>query len=913
MLLQHIAALNAKLTVTFEKKIEPLGNQIIAYREVVAPLSQDLKRNLAILTPLLQQIQTLETAVASARDTFGQNSESISQELTSARSEISTALQSIEAAAQSLGASVQSPFDEFRQHIDARLIETISGVESAVEKILSAQEGDGTVAAIETVSGKIEELGTRLSVLDSKADATGQALSETVGKDLTESFRTDLSDLRSQLQELQANFEGKLSSQVNEAAVRLESHQADSASQVVQYLTALSERIDALGSRITELESGTETGQADQISGVLERLEALSDKLDRLESGFGSASEAAQAVTREAVEGINALSKEGLGSQITALNSELQAFQSHASESFEKALQVIKDSQPEGGELLRATLSSEISRLELALEQKTHQFTKDVEAVKYDLQSDISASFKSWNSALGELHVRIESLSSQIDQLSERPATAVQDPAETVYQPVADSNLPDIIRDRVDEVHTRLTNSDWAIQAIGKNMTTLMHEVASMRDDVLSGSMARRTYNAVEDIRVLIEDLPKRNVTGPQSEDLAARLEETIDSVRSAISARPDDVINTLESAKGEILATLAQTSNGFNGPLEESRKEIVTAINALQSISNEIGSQIGQSIASHATEIKRHVEEHLTPTVAAPTVKPDQSAALAAIEAAALQKMAWCEPYKGERPPLIQGYDSSQMMDALKAHDPITFKVWKPIFEAGAQPYIDDPDHNCSTWATELTPRFRDYVSLFVKDAILDIGCGPHPMPAYLEGYPPERLTGLEPLEIAGDAEFPIIKGVNEFLPWADGSFGTVVNSTAIDHVMDLEKSLAETCRVLQPDGHFIIWFADVAGMADYSRIPPKERAAVDSYHLFHACGDWFLPLAKRWFNLVDLRRFQATPTIDNVFATFRPKAAQASRPKSGDRSQRARKTSVKSKASTTKPRPRKRKAKSA
>ena len=66
MLLQHIAALNAKLTVAFEKKIEPLGNQIIAYKEVVAPLSQDLKRNLAQMEPLFQQIQSLQATLTSS-------------------------------------------------------------------------------------------------------------------------------------------------------------------------------------------------------------------------------------------------------------------------------------------------------------------------------------------------------------------------------------------------------------------------------------------------------------------------------------------------------------------------------------------------------------------------------------------------------------------------------------------------------------------------------------------------------------------------------------------------------------------------------------------------------------------------------------------------------------------------------
>ncbi|MEE2566471.1 methyltransferase domain-containing protein [Hyphobacterium marinum] len=899
MLLQHIAALNAKLTVTFEKKIEPLGNQIIAYREVVAPLSQDLKRNLAILTPLLQQIQTLETAVASARESFGQNSESISQELTAARSEISAALNAIETAAQSLSTTAEGPIEQLRQDLGNRLSETAAGIESAVERILSEKGGEDRAAALEeavsrleafqtertgelsdrlqAANGLLESLGAQVSSLESRSDAAElksqmeqlQSAIETKLAALGDSgdLKSQLEqvqsaieaklaalgdggDLKSQLEQVQTAIDDRLSSLVDSAAARLESHQADSAGQVVQYLGSLSQRIDAAAAL---LESG-QSSQAAQTGQTTQSLAAVEEKLGTLEERLGS------------------LFGDSIDAQLTTLKGELETFRSEASSSLEAAAQSIRDS--DSAELLRATLSAEISRVELALEQKTSQFTESVEAVKYALQTDMSAAYKSWNASLAQLHGAIESLSSRVDSMAEAAtASPVVEPEETVYQPVADSNLPDIIRDRVDEVHTRLTNSDWAIQAIGKNMTSLMHEVASMRDDVLSASMARRTYNAVEDIRVLIEDLPKRGGSGAQSEDLAAKLEDTIESVRTAISARPDDVIHTLEAAKAEILDTLNQTSGGLNGPLEESRREIVAAINALQSINNEIGSQIGQSIASHSRDIMRQLEQHLSPKPAEPVAGPEQPTALAAIEAAALQKMAWTKPFTGKSPAPLEGYDGDMALDMLKEHDPVTFNHWHTAFEAGSKAYAQSRTDNCSTWERQLTRRFRDYLSLFANGPILDIGCGPHATPAYLDGYPSAQVTGLEPLPLLEEPRFPVVRGVSEFLPWPDASFGTVVNATAIDHVMDLEKALEETHRVLKADGLFVLWYADVAGTEDYTAKAPKDRAPVDDFHLFHVSSDWFDPVIARWFDVVDLRRFQADDRVSDVFAVYRPR----------------------------------------
>jgi len=41
--------------------------------------------------------------------------------------------------------------------------------------------------------------------------------------------------------------------------------------------------------------------------------------------------------------------------------------------------------------------------------------------------------------------------------------------------------------------------------------------------------------------------------------------------------------------------------------------------------------------------------------------------------------------------------------------------------------------------------------------------------------------------------------------LPFASGSFGTVLNNSGIEHIADLARAVAEVARVLHPGGHFL------------------------------------------------------------------------------------------------------------
>lgn len=95
-----------------------------------------------------------------------------------------------------------------------------------------------------------------------------------------------------------------------------------------------------------------------------------------------------------------------------------------------------------------------------------------------------------------------------------------------------------------------------------------------------------------------------------------------------------------------------------------------------------------------------------------------------------------------------------------------------------------------------------------------LDLGCG--------TGYSMKRAindkncetVGIDPQPmIAGvksdlieDANFKIIKGIGENLPFADNSFDVIYTCHVLEHVNDLDKVVVEMNRVLKKDGVAII-----------------------------------------------------------------------------------------------------------
>jgi SAM-dependent methyltransferase/ABC-type transporter Mla subunit MlaD len=388
---------------------------------------------------------------------------------------------------------------------------------------------------------------------------------------------------------------------------------------------------------------------------------------------------------------------------------------------------------------------------------------------------------------------------------------------------------------QVDEARAQISKLDWAIQSIGQNIAALGNKLASVQEDVANPPMARRTLKSIEDV------------------------DHQVGQILRVLDHGPANLANANQNA--------SVAPSGL--------EDVHTEIGKTQSLLLDIGGQLSEALKHYSRDIQEAVSQ---PPAPLPGVIPvatqyNHDARLAALETSALQQQGWLSGYDKTPPAALSGYDGKAALDQLKAHDPVTFEHWIGPFRSGGEIYLESQSDNCSTLSSTLGRAFRDYLSLFAKGAILDIGCGPHADPVYLKGYPRNQLSAVEPLDLAVEPEINVVQGVNEFLPWADNAFSTVVNATSIDHVLDLERSLEETRRVLQEDGLFVIWFANVDGSPDYTKIAPADRTPVDGAHLFHVSDDWFLPLMDRYFELIDFRTFQADPKVADVFAVYRPR----------------------------------------
>ena len=74
----------------------------------------------------------------------------------------------------------------------------------------------------------------------------------------------------------------------------------------------------------------------------------------------------------------------------------------------------------------------------------------------------------------------------------------------------------------------------------------------------------------------------------------------------------------------------------------------------------------------------------------------------------------------------------------------PRTFSLWKRLLDHNEQSYIGFPVHSCSVASHPSAVLFSSFVSRFRRGRVLDIGCGPQPVPLYLQQYPVDRVYGM-------------------------------------------------------------------------------------------------------------------------------------------------------------------------
>jgi SAM-dependent methyltransferase len=230
--------------------------------------------------------------------------------------------------------------------------------------------------------------------------------------------------------------------------------------------------------------------------------------------------------------------------------------------------------------------------------------------------------------------------------------------------------------------------------------------------------------------------------------------------------------------------------------------------------------------------------------------------------------------PAEGPRPRLEDPLPLAAQLERLEAMAPRTFDLWKELLEYNRQSYTGFPVHSCSVEGHPSAAMFTQFVNQFLRGDVLDIGCGPQPVPLYLQQYAVDRIYGIDPISTAERHPFHFHQGVAEFLPWNDGSFDVAIAATSLDHVLFLDEALREIHRVLKADGEFLVWVAFVAGSVPYDPHAPDIQP-VDEYHLFHFSEEFFDRAVAPFFTVRD--KLRVNLEIDHHFYRLGRRAVPA------------------------------------
>jgi SAM-dependent methyltransferase len=106
-----------------------------------------------------------------------------------------------------------------------------------------------------------------------------------------------------------------------------------------------------------------------------------------------------------------------------------------------------------------------------------------------------------------------------------------------------------------------------------------------------------------------------------------------------------------------------------------------------------------------------------------------------------------------------------------------------------------------------------RFYADLMpLAEPVLDVGCGDgHFAAVALGGVEHPLAAGIDPAagilhEARGRRAYRLLaQALGDALPFATGTFATVVSNSVLEHIPEVEPVLAEISRVLQPGGRFI------------------------------------------------------------------------------------------------------------
>ena len=137
------------------------------------------------------------------------------------------------------------------------------------------------------------------------------------------------------------------------------------------------------------------------------------------------------------------------------------------------------------------------------------------------------------------------------------------------------------------------------------------------------------------------------------------------------------------------------------------------------------------------------------------------------------------------------------------------SLEIWEKLQVNGNNLYSKFSQFNLSTENRKDVIEFKKFSKF--SGNVLDIGCGPV-TPSYLRNNTDvELIVGIDPLlsfnNDSSEENIDLMKAIGEFLPFDDDSFDFVCFGTSFDHVLDPDKVLNESKRVLKKNGNLVFW----------------------------------------------------------------------------------------------------------
>lgn len=232
--------------------------------------------------------------------------------------------------------------------------------------------------------------------------------------------------------------------------------------------------------------------------------------------------------------------------------------------------------------------------------------------------------------------------------------------------------------------------------------------------------------------------------------------------------------------------------------------------------------------------------------------------------------------------PECQRGFSNNEFLLEL---DFPNINIWNKLQEHGILSYNVDPSNNLSVdYERQDVAQFAKFCNL--RGKILDIGCGPQPVPAYAYISLDSEYYGIDP--IMNDTKyFNFFRAYCEALPFADSSFDIVLFATSLDHLIDVNAALKEVYRVLKKNGRVFLWqglkstnvLAKIVGYfreknrkKQYFLSPEsKPKSAADLFHQKRFSDKEIIKLLDRFsFKLIRGKIFRKDITRYNLYYEF-------------------------------------------